>query len=92
MESQQYSHTIYDHPHILYETVHDLKRLRRSRPSLVLGESVQPLKNCLDLVLSEKLLHKFLCIPLSQAIQLSKDGLTWSSLPDLFCRKREGGE
>jgi hypothetical protein len=63
-----YSLTIDDHPHILEETIHDLKRLRCRRPSLVLGQSVQPLKNSLDIILSEKLLYKFLCIALSQII------------------------
>jgi len=68
LTSQMYSLTVYDRPHILDETVDDLKRLRCRRPSLVLGETVQPLKNCLDVILSEKLLYEFLCIALSQAI------------------------
>jgi hypothetical protein len=62
-----YSLTVYDHPHILEETVDDLKRLRCRRPSLVLGQSVEPLENRIDIILSEKLLYKFLCIALSQA-------------------------
>jgi hypothetical protein len=70
--SQKYSLTVYDHPHILDETVDDLKRLRCRRPSLVLGESAQPLKNRLDVILPEKLLYKFLCIALSQAITSAK--------------------
>jgi hypothetical protein len=63
-----YSLTVYEHPHILEETIDDLKRLRCHRPSLVLGQSVQPLKNSIDTILSEKLLYKFLCVALSQAI------------------------
>ena len=63
-----YSLTIYDRSHILDETVDDLKRLRCCCPSLVLGESVQPLKDRLDVILPEKLLYKFLCIALDQAI------------------------
>jgi len=66
--SQIYYLTVYDHPHILEEAIDDLERLRRRRPSLVLSESVQPLKNRIDLILSEKFLYKFLCIPLSQGI------------------------
>ena len=54
--------TFYDHSHILNETVDDLKRLSCSRPSFVLGKSVQPLKNRLNLILSEELLYEFLCI------------------------------
>jgi hypothetical protein len=63
-----YSLTVYDHPHILEETVDDLKRLRCRCPSLVLGQSVQPLKNRIDTIISEKLIYEFLCIALSQAI------------------------
>ena len=63
-----YSLTFHDHPHILEETVDNLKRLRCRRPGLVLGQSVQPLKNRIDIILSEKLLYKFLWIALSEAI------------------------
>ena len=63
-----YSLTVYDHPHVLEEAVDDLKRLRCRYPSFVLGQSVQPLKNRIDTILSEKLLYKFLCVALSQAI------------------------
>jgi hypothetical protein len=66
MTSQMYSLTVYDHPHILDETVDDLKRLRCRRSSLVPCETVQPLENRLDVILSEKLLYKFLCTALSQ--------------------------
>jgi len=64
-----HSLTVDDHLHILEETIHDLKRLRYRRPSLVVGQSVQPLKNSLDTILSEKLPYKFLCIALSQVIR-----------------------
>jgi hypothetical protein len=60
--------TVYDHPHILEEFIDNLKRLRCRRPSLVQGQSVQPLKNRIDIILSQKLLYKFLCIALSQAM------------------------
>ena len=72
MTYQTYSLTVYDHFHILDETVDDLKCLGRRRPSLVLGESIQPLKNRVNLILSEELLHKFLYIPLSQAMHQRK--------------------
>ena len=68
VDKTTYSLTVYDHPHILEETVDDLKRLRCRRPSLVLGQSVQPLKDGIDTILSEKFLYKFLCIALSQVI------------------------
>jgi hypothetical protein len=60
-----YSLTVYDHPHVLYKTVDDLKCLGCRRPSLVLGEPVQSLKNPLDVILSEKLLYKYLCTSFS---------------------------
>ena len=63
-----YSLTVYDHPHILEETIDDLKSLRCRRPSLVQGQSVQPLKNRIDVILPEKLLYKFPCVGLSPAI------------------------
>jgi hypothetical protein len=69
--SQMYLLAVYDHPHILDETVHDLKCLCCRRPSLVLGESVQPLENRIDLILSKKLLHKFLCSSLSRVMNTS---------------------
>ena len=58
--------TVDDRPHILGETVNDLKRLCRRGPSLVLGQSVQPLKNGLDPILPKELLYEFLCITLSK--------------------------
>jgi hypothetical protein len=66
LTSQIQSPTVYDHPHILNETVDNLKRLRCRRPSLVLGESVQPLENRIDLILSKKFICESLCVPLSQ--------------------------
>ena len=60
-----YSLTIHYHSHILYKAVDDLERLRCSYPSLILSESVKPLEHCLDVLLSEQLLNKFFCVPLS---------------------------
>jgi len=68
VDKAMYSLTAYDRPHILEESVDDLKRLRCRRPSLVLGQSIQPLKSRIDTTLSEKLPYKVLCIALSQAI------------------------
>ncbi len=69
IDKQMYFLTVYDHPHILEENIDDLKYLRCRRSSLVFGKSVQPLKNCLDLILSEELLCEFLCIALSKVIR-----------------------
>jgi hypothetical protein len=52
--------TVYDYSHTLEQTVNHLERLRCRRPSLFLSESIQPLKDCLYVILSEKFLYKFL--------------------------------
>jgi hypothetical protein len=57
--------TVHHHPHILDKTINDFEGLRRSYPSLILGEPIQPLEYCLDLLLSKKLLNKFSCVLLS---------------------------
>jgi hypothetical protein len=56
LTSQLHPLTVYDHPHILDETVDDPKRLSCRCPSLFLSETVQPLKNSIDPILSEKFL------------------------------------
>jgi hypothetical protein len=53
--------TVGDHPHILDETMDNLKDLCGGQFRLVLGESAQPFENWLDILLSEQLLDKFLC-------------------------------
>jgi hypothetical protein len=83
--------TIHYHPHILDKMVDNLKNLRRSYPSLVLCESIQPLEHRLNVLLSKKLLSKFFCVVSSQvALYLTKDGLTRFTLLDLFGNQREG--
>jgi hypothetical protein len=51
---------------IFWTRPYNLEILSSSRPSLVVHESVQPLQDCLDFLLSESLLYKFDCVPLSQ--------------------------
>ena len=58
--------TIHDHPHTLDETVNDLKSLGCGSQSLVACELVQPLQDCLDVLLSENFLCKFDCVALSK--------------------------
>jgi len=58
--------TVHDDPHILDETVDDLERLGSSSPSLVNGESLEPMQDGLDSFLSENLLYKFDCVALSE--------------------------
>jgi hypothetical protein len=57
--------TFHDHSHILDETVDDLEHLCCGSLSLVLGESVKPLQDRLDVYLS--FLNKFDCIALNKA-------------------------
>jgi len=60
--------TVHHHPHILNKTINDFQGLRRSYLSLTLGEPIQPLEYCLDLLLSEKFLNKIFCVELSLII------------------------
>ena len=64
-EQIKFTITFNNHPHILDKAVYNVERLRCRRPRLVLGESVQPLKNRLDLILSKKLLDEIFYIALS---------------------------
>jgi hypothetical protein len=58
--------TVQNGSHILDKTIQDFKSLRSGRPSLVLGQPVQPLKNSLDVVPPQKLLNEFYCAALSE--------------------------
>jgi len=58
--------TFHDHAHILDETMDDLESLSGGSASLVPSESVQPLQDRLNVLLSEKFLHKFDCVVLSK--------------------------
>jgi hypothetical protein len=50
-------------PHILEKTIDDLEGLRRSHPSLILSEPIQPLKYRLDVLPPEELLlDKRFCV------------------------------
>ena len=61
--------TVHYHFHILNKAVDDLECLRCGDPSLVQGESVQPLKDSLDVFLStNELLEKFSWVSLNQVI------------------------
>ena len=66
--SNAYFLTVHHHPHILDKTIHNLERLRCSYPSLVLGESIQPVEYSFDVLLSKELLKKFFCAGLSQVV------------------------
>jgi hypothetical protein len=85
--------TVGEHPHILGETMDDLKNLCSGQFRLVLGESAQPLENRLDIFLSKQLLDKFLYVTLCQVIyNTTMNRLTRFSLPNLLGRQREHGE
>jgi hypothetical protein len=58
--------TVHYHFYILYEAIDDLECLRCGYPSLLLGESVQPLDYRLNVLLSKKLLNKFFYIASNQ--------------------------
>jgi len=70
--SQVYSLTVHDDPHILDETVDNLERLSSSSPGLVNRESVEPMQDSLDFLLSENFLYKFDCVALSEVTRRRK--------------------
>jgi hypothetical protein len=50
-------------PHILEKTINDLEGLRRSYPSLIISEPIQPLKYRVDVLPPEELLlDKRFCV------------------------------
>jgi len=58
--------TTHDHPRTLDEAVDNLKNLSCCSPSLVLRESVEPLKDHFDVILSESFLYEFDYVVLSK--------------------------
>jgi len=53
--------TIHDGPPMLDETVDNFEGLSGGRQTLIVGQPIQPLDRRLDVPLSAKLPHKFLC-------------------------------
>ena len=53
--------TVHHDPHILNKTINDFSGLCGSYTSLVLGEPIQPLEYCFDLLFSEKFLEEKFC-------------------------------
>ena len=58
--SPVYLLTVHYYPHILDKVVDNLEGLRCGYPSFSLSESIYPLENRLNVLLSKKLLDKFL--------------------------------
>lgn len=58
--------------------------LRSGGPTFVLGESVQPLQDILDVILSNKFPYEFLCDTLGRTANSARTRLTQSSPLDLF--------
>ena len=83
--------TIHDNPSMSDKTVDNFESMRCGCPNLIQSEPIQSLERCFDLILSPKLLHKFLCVEFSQ-VRTNEDGLTKSTLFDLLGRKSQGGE
>jgi hypothetical protein len=52
---------------MLDETAYDLEGLRSGGTSFVQSESVQPLKDSLDLILAKNFLYEFLCVVFSES-------------------------
>ena len=58
--------TINNHPHTLDETVDNLESLSCGSSGFVMCETVQPLQNRFDVLLSENLLYKLDCDTLNK--------------------------
>jgi hypothetical protein len=75
------------------KTAYNFKGLHSGRTSLVLSESVQPMEDNIDLLLTENFVYKLLCAVLSKSTApAASTTLTQSSLLDLFGRQSESGE
>ena len=57
--------TVHDRRHVLDKTVDDIQGVNCSSPSLIVRESIQPLEDSLDLLLSESFLDEFDCVVMS---------------------------
>src|SRR6266403_2171054 len=68
---------------MLDKTIDNFKSLSRGRPSFIQGEPIQPMENRLNVILSPNLLHKFLCVPLSQV--LYQNNINSLNRPCLTC-------
>ena len=58
--------TIHDNPHILNNSIDDLKNLQRGGPTFVQGEPIQPFQYYLIAISFKELLNKRPCVALSQ--------------------------
>jgi hypothetical protein len=74
---------------MLDETVDNFEGLSGSRSTLIQGQPIQPLDGRLNVLLSPKHPHKFLC-PIESTVVTNQDRLTKSPLLDLLGRKSEG--
>ena len=81
--------TVHELLHILDETVDDPESLSRGSPSLVLRESVQPLQDRLNVLVPEKILHKFDCNVLSKVVRQRKNTHLTAAAGVVWLPKRE---
>ena len=72
VNSQPVTSRVHSLTHFLDEVVYDLESLRCCRPSLLLRESVQPLEDPFDVLLSKQLPNKLCCIILSKVTHLQE--------------------
>ena len=60
--SRQAMRTVHNDLDILHKTIHEFERLCRNHLSLLSRQPIQSLQHCLDIILAEQFLPKFLCI------------------------------
>ena len=79
--------TTHDHPHTLDEAVDNLENLSCCSHGLILRESVNPLQDQFDVVLSEGFLYEFDYVALSEVTrQQERDSLDRPCLSSLVAR------
>ena len=61
--------TVHDHAQIVDETVDDLDSFSRGNASLVLCESIKPLQDRLNILLTKEFLDKFYYVTLSKVLR-----------------------
>ena len=90
---QEATRTIQNNLNILHKTVHKFECLRRGRLSLLSCQPVQSFQRRSHIILSKKLLPKFLCIAWCyQSILSERMRLTQSSLFCLLYCEGDGGK
>jgi hypothetical protein len=75
----------YEMMHVFDEMMHTFEGLRTGGDALLLSESVQPLDESLDVILSKRFLYEFLCCAFSYSYSTTSQGKDGLIRPCLTC-------